>query len=361
MQYRHVVIARHGGSDVLQMVMNERPEPQVGEVGVRVLAAGVAFTDVLIREGLYPGLPKVPFTPGYEIVGIIDQMGPEVDGLKRGERVAALTVVGGYSEYICLPADECVQVPTGVDAAEAVGLVLQYVTAYQLLHRMARVQLGDRILIHGAAGGVGTAFLELGHLAGLKMYGTDAATKHDLIANLGATPIDDQREDFQQQIRRLVPDGIDVVFDAIGGRHLLASYQTLRPGGQLVCYGFSSALSSQRGRTLKVGSSMGLLTLLKFWPDGRRAVFYSIADLKKRQPDWFREDLTSLLDLLADGSIKPVIADRLPLADAAVAHELLDRAEVRGQLVLLCGETPEPDSSEQHSESSPVDHQSAPG
>lgn len=343
------------------MVIDDLSEPRIGEVRVRILAAGVAFTDVLIREGLYPGLPKVPFTPGYEIVGIIDKIGPEVEGLKIGQRIAALTVVGGYSEYICLPAHECVEVPTGVDATEAVGLVLQYVTAYQLLHRMAKVQAGDRILIHGAAGGVGTALLELGHLADLKMYGTDSATKHDLITNLGAIPIDYQQEDFKQQIHNLVPDGVDVVFDALGGRHLLASYQTLRSGGQLVCYGFSSALSTQRGRTLKVGSSMALLTLLKFWPDGRRAVFYSITDLKKRRPDWFREDLTTLLDLLVNGSIQPVIADRLPLADAAVAHKLLDQAEVRGQLVLLCGETPPSNLSEQRSDSSPVNHQPTSG
>ncbi|ABW32699.1 medium chain dehydrogenase/reductase family protein [Acaryochloris marina] len=361
MRYRHVIISRHGGPDVLEIVMDERPEPRAGEVGVRVLATGVAFTDVLIREGLYLGLPKVPFTPGYEIVGIVDQLGSGVAGLDIGQRIAALTVVGGYSEYVCLPAHECVLVPPEVDVAEAVGLVLQYVTAYQLLHRIAKVQSGDRILIHGAAGGVGTALLELGHLAGLKMYGTDSTTKHDLIANLGATPIDYLPENFQPQIRRLTPNGMDVVFDAIGGRHLLGSYQTLAPGGQLISYGFSSALSAHWGRLLKVGESMGLLTLLSIWPDRRSAVFYNITDLKRRQPNWFRDDLTSLLDLLADGSIQPIIADRLPLADAAVAHNLLDHAAVRGQLVLLCDETFRANSSKPERKSSPVDHPSARG
>ncbi|MGR3276336.1 medium chain dehydrogenase/reductase family protein [Acaryochloris marina NIES-2412] len=361
MQYQHVTISRHGGSDVFEMVMDERPEPRAGEVGVRVLATGVAFTDVLIREGLYPGLPKVPFTPGYEVVGIVDQLGPGVAGLDIGQRIAALTVVGGYSEYICLPEHECVSVPPEVDVAEAVGLVLQYVTAYQLLHRIAKVQPGDLILIHGAAGGVGTALLELGHLAGLKMYGTDSASKHDLIANLGATPIDYQQQDFQQQIRRLTPNGMDVVFDAIGGRHLLGSYQTLAPGGQLISYGFSSALSAQWGRLLIVGGSMGLLTLLNIWPDRRRAVFYNIADLKRRQPNWFRDDLMSLLDLLVDGSIQPIIADCLPLTDAAAAHDLLDHAAVRGQLVLLCNETFQANSSKPESKSLPVEHPSALG
>ncbi len=361
MHYRHVVITHHGGPGVLQIVVDECPEPQVGEVRIRVLATGVAFTDVLVREGLYPGLPKVPFTPGYEIVGIVDQLGPEVEDLKTGQRVVALTVVGGYSEFICVPAAECVLVPDGVDSAEAVSLVLQYVTAYQLLHRIAKVQAGNRILIHGAAGGVGTALLELGHLIDLQMYGTDSATKQDLIANLGAVPIDYQQKDFRQEIRRLAPEGVDVVFDSIGGRHLLQSYQTLRSNGQLVSYGFSSALANQRGRLLKLGSSMGLLTLLKLWPDGQKAVFYSIADLKQRQPDWFQEDLKILLDLLANGSIQPIIADRLPLEDAAHAHELLDQSDVRGQLVLLCSQAAGSDSSERHSQSPSIDHRPAPG
>lgn len=336
MNYKRIVITRHGGSEVLKLLEDELPEPKAGEVRVKILASGVAFTDVLIREGLYPGIPKPPFSPGYEIVGIVDKLGLGVSTLELGQRVVALTVIGGYSEFLCLPVAELVPVPTGVDTLEAVSLVLQYVTAYQLLHRIAKVKPGDRILIHGAAGGVGTALLELGKLADLQMYGTASKPKHELVSSLGGVPIDYKHEDFVQRIYSLTADGVDVVFDAIGGSHLLSSYKTLRKQGQLISYGFSSALSGKRGRIFRFGASFALLSLLKFLPDSHKVVFYSIAGLKKQHPEWFREDLTKLLDLLLHKQIKPIIADRLPLEEAAYAHELLDQSAVSGQLVLLC-------------------------
>jgi NADPH:quinone reductase-like Zn-dependent oxidoreductase len=336
MCYQHILITRHGGSEVLQLVEDQLPEPKVGEVRVKILTCGVAFTDILIREGLYPGIPKVPFSPGYEIVGVVDKLGAGVSTVELGQRVAALTIVGGYSQYICLPAAELVPVPEEVDASEAVCLVLQYVTAYQLLHRVARVKPGDRILIHGAAGGVGTALLELGKLANLQMYGTASQAKHELVSNLGGVPIDYKHENFVKRVYSLTGDGVDVVFDAIGGTHLLNSYKTLRNKGKLISYGFSSALSAKQGRILKLGTSFAILSILQLLPDGRKAVFYNIASLKKQHPDWFREDITKLLDLLSHKQIKPIIADRLPLAKAAHAHKLLDRSAVSGQLVLLC-------------------------
>lgn len=336
MSYQHILITRHGGSEVLQLVEDRLPEPQTEEVRVRILACGVAFTDILIREGLYPGIPKVPFSPGYEIVGIVDKLGTGVSTVELGQRVAALTIVGGYSEYICLPATELVPVPEEVDATEAVCLVLQYVTAYQLLHRIAEVKPGNRVLIHGAAGGVGTALLELGKLVDLQMYGTASKAKHGLVFNLGGIPIDYQHEDFVNRIYDLTGDGIDVVFDAIGGTHLFSSYKTLRKKGKLISYGFSSALSAKHRRILRLGASFAILTLLKLLPDHRQVVFYSIAGLKKQHPEWFREDLTELLDLLVKKQIKPIIADRLPLQEAAYAHRLIEQSAVSGQLVLQC-------------------------
>ncbi|RUR72892.1 medium chain dehydrogenase/reductase family protein [Chlorogloeopsis fritschii PCC 9212] len=336
MSYKRILITRHGGSEVLQLFEDELPEPQTGEVRVRILASGVAFTDVLIREGLYPGIPKPPFSPGYEIIGIVDKLGLGVSTLELGQRVVALTIVGGYSEYLCLPATELISVPKEVDALEAVSLVLQYVTAYQILHRIAKVKSGDRILIHGAAGGVGTALLELGKLAGLEIYGTASKSKHELVSSLGAIPIDYKNEDFVQRIYSLTGDGVDIVCDAIGGSHLLDSYKTLRKQGILINYGFSSALSGKRNRIFKLGASFILLLLLQLLPDGKKALFYNIAGFKKQHSDWFREDLTKLLDLLVHKQIKPIIADRLPLAAAARAHELLDCSAISGQLVLLC-------------------------
>jgi NADPH:quinone reductase-like Zn-dependent oxidoreductase len=334
MRYKHVLVTRHGGPEVLQVVEDEVPDPRPGEVRVKVLAIGVAFTDVLIREGLYPGIPKPPFSPGYEIVGVVDQS--TVPDVNPGQRVAALTITGGYSEYICLPATELVPVPDAVATDEAACSILQYVTAYQLLHRMAHVKPGDKILVHGAGGGVGTAVLELGKLAELQMYGTASQGKHALVQQLGGIPIDYRQEDFVQRIREETGDGVNVVLDAIGGTHLFRSYQVLRQDGCLVSYGFSSVLQSQRGRLLKLGLSFLWLTLLKVLPGNRQATFYSITDLKRQHPDWFHADLNAVFSLLAEHKIKPVISDRLSITEAEKAHELLDRSAVHGQLVLVC-------------------------
>jgi NADPH:quinone reductase-like Zn-dependent oxidoreductase len=222
-----------------------------------------------------------------------------------------------------------------VDADEAACLGLQYVTAYQLIHRIAKLQPGQRVLIHGAGGGVGTALLEIGQILGLEMYGTASATKHDLVRRLGGIPIDYQHEDFVQRVRTLSKNGVDAVFDGIGGGHLWQSYNALAPGGHLLCYGFSAAMRS-RQRQLAFAATFGLMTALKLWPDGKRVSFYSITGLKQAHPDWFKQDLAILLNWLAAGRIRPVIAQRLPLREAVAAHQLLDRGAVAGQLVLVC-------------------------
>ena len=189
MKYRHVVVRRTGGPEVMQIVEDELPAPISGQVLVKILAADVGFSDVNIRRGRYPGGPRPPFTPGYAIAGVVERLGPDAPGLEAGQAVAALTFYGGYSQYIVLPAKELYPVPAGVDPGEAVTLVFNYVAAYQMLHRVAHVAAGQRILVHGAAGGLGTAFLELGHLGGLKMYGTASKPKHGLVQRLGATPL----------------------------------------------------------------------------------------------------------------------------------------------------------------------------
>ncbi len=333
MGYKRVVITEFGGPEVLRMIEEtELPEPKPGEVRVKVLVTSAAFTDVMIRKGKYPDVKeRPPFSPGYDMVGVVDKLGDGVTRFKIGQQVADLTVIGAYSEYLCLPESRLTPVPEGLDPAEAVSLVLSYVTAYQMLHRVAKVKPGQRILIHGAGGAVGTAMLQLGKLMDLEMYGTASKSKRELIKQLGATPIDYKGEDFVERIHGLTGDGVDAAFDPIGGDHLKRSFSVLRRGGKLVAYGFYNAV-------LGKGGSIPLDFLrLKLWnilPNGRSATFYSIGALRQKHPDWFSEDLTKLFDWLAQGKIKPVIAMRMPLAEARRAHELIERAEVQGKIVL---------------------------
>jgi NADPH:quinone reductase-like Zn-dependent oxidoreductase len=229
-----------------------------------------------------------------------------------------------------------VPIPAGVDAAQAVCLVANYLTAHMLLHPTASVRSGERVLVHGAAGGVGTALLELGKLAGLEMYGTASKYNHELVSALGATPIDYRTEDFLERIRSLTSEGVDAVFDPVGGaRHLWRSYRALRKGGRLVSFGM--AATSKAGVRV-IPLSLLMVVLLKLIPDGKQArMSPNLAEFAPAHIDWYCETLTELLDLLAAGRIKPVVAERIPLAKAARAHEVLERGGYAGKVVLVSG------------------------
>jgi NADPH:quinone reductase-like Zn-dependent oxidoreductase len=344
MRHTRIIVSRYGGPDALQVIEEECPEPKHGEVRVRVLAAGVSLPDLMMREGIHPETPRVPFTPGWDLVGVVDRLGAGVRGLEPGEWVSALPIHGAYAQFVCLPQDECVRMPSGLDAAEAVSLVLNYVTAYQMLHRSAKVQPGHRVLIHGAAGGVGTALLQLGRLATLEMYGTCSSRSAAPVAELGCVPIDYQQSDFVAEVRRLTGAGVDAVFESIGGTHIWRSRKTLRPGGKVVAYGLTGSLRGGRlasgtgGRRhrFRESSVFGLYAAAGWLLPGRkRVVIYSIQWLKRLHPELFRQDLTTLLDLLQQRQIKPLVAQRLPLARAREAQELLGKGGVTGKIVLV--------------------------
>jgi NADPH:quinone reductase-like Zn-dependent oxidoreductase len=233
---RVVQVNRFGGPDGLEVADAAPPTAGRGEVRVRVLASGLEYTDVLIRRHLYPQTMRLrpPFVLGYDLIGEIDQLGDGVRAFQLGDRVADMTVVGSNAAYRTLRADRLTRVPAGLDPAEAATLILSWTTAYQLLHRAARVQQGQRVLVQGAAGAVGQALLALGSLAGLQLWGTARAAHAALIRDLGATPIDYQREDF----RRALPDGFDVVFDGIAQDGYRRSFAALKSGGLLCAYGY---------------------------------------------------------------------------------------------------------------------------
>jgi NADPH2:quinone reductase len=330
-----IVVARRGPPSTLRPIEEPLPVPGPGGVLVRVLAAGVAWADVMMREGVYPGT-KFPLTPGYDIVGVIESGGGDA-GFQPGDVVAALTVRGGYSRYVALPATELVRVPAGLDAAEAVSLVLNYVTAYQMLHRCADLSEGDTILVHGAGGGVGTALLQLARLANIRALGTASGGKASLVTSLGATPIDYRTEDFVARCRELC-DGVAAVFDPIGGAQWKRSYAALRPSGTLVAYGASTVLSGGRfdlRSVLAFVASKPSFAPDRLLNDGKTIAGYSITQWKDGRPAAFRADLSHLLDLLAARTIEPVIAERIPLAEVARAHELLGTAKVTGKIVLV--------------------------
>src|SRR5574341_1547775 len=345
MRYTRISVTHYGGPDALRVVEEERPEPKRGEVRVRVLAAGVSLPDIMAREGVHPETPPVPYTPGWDLVGVVDRLGDGVSGIERGQVVAAMPISGAYAEFVCLPQPELIPVPPGLDAAEAVSLVLNYITAYQMMHHSAHVKSGQRVLIHGAAGGVCSALMQLGRLAGLEMYGTCSSRGASAVADLGGIPIDYQHQDFVKDIHRLTREGVDVVFDGIGGTHIWRSRKTLRPGGRVVAYGLTASLRGGRLASGRPGRRHRFREIRIFglyivggWllPGRKRVVPYSIQWLKRLRPARFRQDLIALFDLLQQQKIKPLIAQRVPLAEARQAHELLGKGGVTGKIVLVC-------------------------
>jgi len=343
-KHTRIVVTHYGGPDALQVLEEECPEPKDGEVRVRVLAAGVSLPDLLMREGVHPETPPLPFTPGWDLVGVVDRLGDGISVLEPGQTVAALPISGAYAEFVCLPQRELVPVPSGLDAAEAVSLVLNYVTAYQMLHRSAKVRPGQRVLIHGAAGGVGSALLQLGRLTGLEMYGTCSSQGAPAVSDQGGIPLDYQHQDFVKEIHRLTSEGVDVVFDGIGSTHIWRSRKALRSGGSVVAYGLTSSLSGGRlasGRSGRRHRFRGIAIFGVYiaggWllPGRKRVIPYSIQWLKRLRPALFRQDLTALFDLLEQQKIKPLIAQRFSLVEARQAHELLGKGGVTGKIVLV--------------------------
>lgn len=336
---RRIVVSRHGGPEVLVPITEEPPEPRSGEARVAVEAAGISGFDLIYRRWRrLPGCPPLPFALGEDVVGRVEKLGPDVSAVAVGQRVAAATwamgVGGGYTESICLPAGELVPVPEDLDAAVAVCLVVNYLTAHLHLHQYGRVRPGERLLVHGAAGGVGSAVLELGRVAELEMYGT--ASQHNLpvLSRLGAEPIDYRSEDFVGRIVELTGDGVDVVVDTVGGaKQLMRSYRTLRRGGRLVWLG--SAATRDKGLSIGL-TSLVLTSVLRRLPGGRSVpVTPEVGTHALANPDWYHSTLSMLIDLAASGSIQPLVSERFPLADASGAHERLERGGHAGKVVLV--------------------------
>jgi NADPH:quinone reductase len=351
---KRVVIDHFGGPEVLKVVEEDDPRPGPGEVRVKVLAAGVSFTDAQLRAGTYiPGAPKPPFTPGYELVGVVEEVGPDCSRLHVGDRIGALTVWGADADRVCVPEAGAVDVPEDIDPGEVLSLLFPYMTAYQVLHRTADVKRGESLLVHGAAGRVGVATLELAAVAGLRVFGTASARDREKVEQLGAVAIDYRNEDFLERVRELTGgEGVDVVSDSLGGPISLRSFRALRPGGRLVVFGRYGTLKDGHKDWRAVIAWYASVATVWSWgklSPRRRALKYQIQRFRDaaeqrpgtvggvpRHPEWFREDFDTLIGLLREGKIHhPAVAERLPLSEAGRAHAMLEASAAKGKLVLV--------------------------
>ncbi|MFJ2809871.1 medium chain dehydrogenase/reductase family protein [Kitasatospora sp. NPDC087271] len=315
------------------------PRAGRGQVLIAMEASGVSFAEQQMRRGRYYDQPPFPFVPGYDLVGRVLATGEGVDPGLAGQRVAALMKVGGWASHVTVDADDAVPVPDGLTAAEAETVVVNGITAWQLLHRRARVRAGQRILVHGASGGVGSVLVQLARAAGVQVIGTASARHHDALRELGATPVDYRTEDVAARVRELAPGGVDAVFDHVGGRSVIDSWRLLAPGGTLVAYGSASTRDDTGSKQWPV---LKILARTWFWntlPNGRRAHFYNIWAGRALGRDRFRarlrSDLAQVFAAVARGDVTARIAARLPLARAAEALRLAESGTVSGKIVLI--------------------------
>ncbi|MFI8456675.1 medium chain dehydrogenase/reductase family protein [Kitasatospora sp. NPDC085464] len=325
----------------LQVRTRPLPAPATGQVVLRMDATGVSFAEQQMRRGKYYDQPPFPFVPGYDVVGTVTATGPGVDPALTGRRFAAVTKTGSWASHLLIEAADLVPVPDGVAADAAETVVVNGITAWQMLHRLAAVRPGGTVVVLGANGGVGSTLVQLARHAGITVIGTASARHHDAVRVLGATPVDYRDPDMYARIRRLAPQGVDAVFDHVGGPGLVQSWQLLRRGGTLVSYGTAATKDETGNSRLPVLKVFARLLLWNYLPNGRSAHFFNIW-AGRRRPATFRrrlsEDLTQVLRLLADGVLTPQIAARIPLADAAAALELAESRTVTGKVVIVPGE-----------------------
>ena len=327
--------------DGLQVRQHSVIRPAAGQVLVRVEASGVSFAEQGMRRGRYPGQPKFPFVPGYDLVGTVQEVGKGVSEALMGQRVAALTKTGGWASRVLLDARDVMPVPDGLDPAEAETLIVSGVTAWQMLHRTAQVKSGQTILVHGANGSVGTTLAQLAHHAGIRVIGTASPRHHDVLRDRGVEPVDYAAPDLPELLRQLAPGGMNAVFDHLGADSARASFAQLAPGGTLVCYGTASKLNDTGSLVREFLRLVAQITWWSLLPNGHKAAFYNIWAWHTVARATFRarlhQDYAQLMTLLTEGILTPNVAARFPLEQAAEALTLAESRTVYGKVVLVPG------------------------
>jgi NADPH:quinone reductase-like Zn-dependent oxidoreductase len=340
---RALVVRRYGPPEVFEVQHTADPQPKPGEVLIRVKAIGVNFADLLQRMGLYPQGPKPPFVPGLEVAGVVEKAvegGSQEPGepLGTGDAVVALTDFNAYAEWVAVPAAYVYRLPAGMSFNDGAAIPANYLTAYQAIITMGNMQPGDRILIHSAAGGVGTAAVQLARARGMFVFGTAGPAKQEYLRKIGVQhAIDHQKSDFVDVIQKYAPGGVEMVMDPIGGKSWERSYSCLAPTGRLVVYGFSVAAGPD-GKQSWLRGLKALMQTPKFNPldlmkKGTAVIGVNLGQARSRG-DHLHGELNEIFRLYGEGKIKPVVSKTFPLEQASAAHQYVQQRKNVGKVVL---------------------------
>jgi NADPH:quinone reductase-like Zn-dependent oxidoreductase len=333
---KQLVIPRHGPPEVLEL--RDAPDPAVvpGSVRIRVRAAGINFSDLLARQGLYPDAPKPPCTIGYEVAGVVDAVGPGVTTFRAGDRVVATTRFGGQSELVVTPAASVFPLPAPWTFEQGAAFPVVYLTAHHMLVRVAAARRGESVLVHAAAGGVGLAVAELGRILGLRVLGLCSATKHDVLRQYGVEPFDGRDPRWFDAVRRVAPQGVDVVLDAVGGDSWRQGYRLLAPAGRLVCFGASGLSEGVQRNLLK--TIWRVIRFPRFAPlalmnDNKTVAGVNLGHLWNDQA-LLAPQIDALLGYARAGQLTPRVDRAFPAAEAAPAHRYIHERRNIGKVLL---------------------------
>jgi len=339
---RAAVIRRYGPPEVFAVEDVPDPQPKAGEILIRVKSIGVNFADLLARIGVFPTGPKAPFVPGLEVAGIVEKLGDaragDEDLPRPGDAVTALTNFNGYAEWVTVPANHAFRLPAGITFDEAAAIPVNYLTAYHSIVVMGNMLPGDRILIHGGAGGVGIAAVQIAKSRGLKIFATGGPAKQDTLRKMGVDhAIDNEKDDFVEVVKKYAPGGVEMAMDPIGGKSFARSYDCLGTTGRLVVYGFSTIVKAN-GKRDTIASAKALLDTPKFQPlellaKNISVIGVSLSGLQGR-PALLRSEMNDLFQMYAAGKIKPMVGKKFPLAEAAAAHRYIHDRKNIGKVVL---------------------------
>lgn len=335
---RRVWISRAGPPEVLEVREEADPEPKDGEIRIRARACGINFADLMARTGMYPDAPKIPCVIGYEVAGVVDRVGKSVTTFHEGDRVMGIPYFGGYTDTLCIAAEQAFALPAKMSFEEGAALPVVYGTAYNMMLFCGNLREASTILIHSAAGGVGLAAIDIGRTRKCTMIGIASASKHEFLRERGCQHTISHDEDYVEKTRAIVGDkGVDLVLDAVGGKSWSEGFDLLAPCGRMVCFGFSVAAS---GTTRSLWSAVtNFLRVPKFSPmklmDTNRSVSgTNMAHLFARL-DLLAGSFEELMKMYERGEVRPFVDKTFPFADAAKAHHYLHDRKARGKVLLV--------------------------
>ncbi|MGR5166341.1 zinc-binding dehydrogenase [Vibrio astriarenae] len=330
------MVVSHGEPHSLKLVTTDIPKPAPQEVRVKIIVAGVGWADIMARRGGYPLAPNLPFVPGYDFAGVIDEVGDEVSEFNIGDTVVGLNPkYGCYTQYLSISSELLVKYPKHLSAVKVCALSLNYLTAHCMLFSKAKVQPKQTILVHSTAGGVGSALAQLANQSGVKVFGTASSHKQGILKELGVYPIDYNHQDFVQEVLTHLPNGVDAAFDSIGGAHLNRTVKTVKKGGIAVSYGFSGG---HYGGLFKMILGVIQLSAINILPNGKSVAFCALPSEVDKNRQWYRETLTSLINMLNRKEIDPIISSVVPLSQVHEAHKKLESGECIGKVLVQCCE-----------------------